>query len=240
MLTEKVENRTLQLQLQGQPDLRLTLKELAKASDVSERTIRYYIQEGVLLPPYGAGPASRYGLEHLARLSLVRRFKSALLPLSQIKQLLQELSAEELEAVVEHFHDELSKPPVVVEMLEETKPRVATSVAPKPATDLTLENILQERAFRPPHQFDGGDIQVFTPPSDTELQSAQKTLSEDNLAEHREKTAREGVLSFGGRWNRINLAPGLEIQYQEGGPQDTTEGRERLAELVELAMRLYK
>lgn len=222
------------MQLQGQPDIRLTLKELANASDVTERTIRYYIQEGVLPPPFGAGPASRYGIEHLTRLALVRRFKAALLPLSQIKQLLQELSPDELEEVADHYHDELNKAPVLV---EENKSRAAS---PKVSPELTLEKILQERSFKPPKPFDMSDLQVFTPPSDDELTLAQSEPTDELLAHRREKNAREGILSFGGRWNRINLAPGLEIQYQEGGPQDTTEGRERLARLVELAMSLYK
>lgn len=71
-------------------------------------------------------------------------------------------------------------------------------------------------------------IEVFCPPAETEIEPKIE-----------EKVTDPTLINFAGRWNRIALAPGLELHYQEGGPQDTSEARERLAHLVELAMRLY-
>ena len=44
------------------------IAELAELGGVSRRTVRYYIQEGLLQPPYGVGRGNHYGPEHLDRL----------------------------------------------------------------------------------------------------------------------------------------------------------------------------
>lgn len=190
-------------------NVKLTLKELVKATEVSERTIRYYIQEGVLPAPQGLGPASRYSLEHIERLILVRRFKAALLPLSRIKELFSEFTLDELEVFAEHLHDELATS--------------AVNTIRSKGTD-TLNNKLAVRTeIEEP-------LEVFSPP---ELSLEQKNTNEYGAEP-------EAAIDFAGRWNRISLAPGLELHYQENGPQDTKQGRKRLAQLVELAMRLYQ
>jgi DNA-binding transcriptional MerR regulator len=219
----------------GTLELQFTLKELVKAAEVSERTIRYYIQEGILPPAQGAGPASRYGLEHLSRLLLVRRFKAALLPLSQIKQLFAELALDELEAVADHYQAELTSLPTVLD--EVVSQPVKERAEPETDDALSLENILRERSAPPPTY--PGELAVFSLPQETPV-----LLGDINDAETLQQTASPNVLedidlNIAGRWNRIVLAPGLELQYQEGGLQDTPEGRQRLARLLELAKQLY-
>ncbi|MBL8128342.1 MAG: MerR family DNA-binding transcriptional regulator, partial [Chloroflexia bacterium] len=39
------------------PSPTMTLADLTEAADVSTRTVRYYIAEGLLPPPEGAGPS---------------------------------------------------------------------------------------------------------------------------------------------------------------------------------------
>jgi DNA-binding transcriptional MerR regulator len=62
-----------------------SLTELADAADVSTRTIRYYISEGLLPPPVGAGHASRYTSAHLSRLRQIAALKAQYLPLKEIR-----------------------------------------------------------------------------------------------------------------------------------------------------------
>ena len=62
-----------------------SLTELADAADVSTRTIRYYISEGLLPPPVGAGHASRYTSAHLGRLRQIAALKAQYLPLREIR-----------------------------------------------------------------------------------------------------------------------------------------------------------
>ncbi len=78
-------------------DRTFNLRELIRETDVTERTVRYYIKEGLLPPPSGSGPFSRYTYEHWLRLQFIKRLKDEYLPLSEIKNLLDSRSLAELE-----------------------------------------------------------------------------------------------------------------------------------------------
>jgi DNA-binding transcriptional MerR regulator len=79
---------------------RLTLGELTAATDVSVRTVRYYIAEGLLPPPEGSGPGSVYTQGHLDRLRLIQRLKEAYLPLKEIRRRLSGLSDDEVRSLL--------------------------------------------------------------------------------------------------------------------------------------------
>lgn len=64
--------------------------ELAELSQVSRRTIRYYVQVGLIPAPTGKGKGARYGLLHLERLLKVRRLQADGLSLERITDLLDE------------------------------------------------------------------------------------------------------------------------------------------------------
>lgn len=78
-------------------DRTYNLRELCREADVTERTVRYYIKEGLLPPPHGSGPFSRYGYEHWLRMQFIKRLKDEYLPLSEIKNLLDSRSTGELD-----------------------------------------------------------------------------------------------------------------------------------------------
>jgi DNA-binding transcriptional MerR regulator len=78
-----------------------SLVELTEAADVSPRTVRYYIAEGLLPPPEGAGPRATYTREHLDRLLLIGRLKEAFLPLREIRRRLNGLEHGEIIALLE-------------------------------------------------------------------------------------------------------------------------------------------
>ncbi|HEV2529704.1 MAG TPA: MerR family transcriptional regulator [Thermomicrobiales bacterium] len=75
---------------------RLRIGDFADAAGVSPRTVRYYVVEGLLPPPEGAGMGASYGPEHLDRLRLILRLKDAYLPLREIRRQLTGLSDEEV------------------------------------------------------------------------------------------------------------------------------------------------
>lgn len=79
----------------------LTLAGLADQSGVSERTIRYYIQFGLLPAPEGTGPKSRYGKSHLGRLRVIRMLQDRHLPLSAIRKVLAQRSEKEIVRMAE-------------------------------------------------------------------------------------------------------------------------------------------
>ena len=47
------------------------IQELVTQSGVPRRTIYFYVQQGILPPPEGAGLAAHYNEEHLLRLQLI-------------------------------------------------------------------------------------------------------------------------------------------------------------------------
>ena len=65
--------------------MELSIGELAGQSGVTRRTIRYYVEIGLLPPPSGAGKAAVYGEDHLDRLSLIKKLQSMRLSLEEIR-----------------------------------------------------------------------------------------------------------------------------------------------------------
>src|SRR4051794_12534964 len=82
--------------------LRVTIQELADRAEVTTRTIRYYVEQGVLPPPERGRPAE-YTEEHLTRLALIKRLKEQYLPLEEIRDTMQHLSLPEVEALAAQY-----------------------------------------------------------------------------------------------------------------------------------------
>lgn len=61
-----------------------SLHELCDRAGVTERTVRYYVAQG-LLPSPGLGRGVRYGAEHLSRLRAIRELQESFLPLAEIR-----------------------------------------------------------------------------------------------------------------------------------------------------------
>ncbi|MEK7433904.1 MAG: MerR family transcriptional regulator [Cyanobacteriota bacterium] len=75
---------------------------LAKLSGLTKRTIRYYIEKGLLDPPLGSCRASYYTEEHLNRLEEIKRWSTQGVPLIQIKSIL-EGNSPVIEVNIEHI-----------------------------------------------------------------------------------------------------------------------------------------
>jgi DNA-binding transcriptional MerR regulator len=68
------------------PGPRYSLTELADVAGVTPRTVRYYMSQGLLPSPGASGPGAKYDDTHLGRLRLVRRLQREHLPLAEIRQ----------------------------------------------------------------------------------------------------------------------------------------------------------
>jgi Ca-activated chloride channel family protein len=77
------------------------LEELARAAGTSARTVRYYVQRGLLPAPAFRGKDTAYGPDHLVRLQVIRRLQDAYYPLDAIAVELVRLTAVELERIAE-------------------------------------------------------------------------------------------------------------------------------------------
>lgn len=65
--------------------MELSIGELAQRAGVTRRTIRYYVEIGLLPPPSGAGKAAIYGAEHFERLELIKELQGYRLSLEEIR-----------------------------------------------------------------------------------------------------------------------------------------------------------
>jgi DNA-binding transcriptional MerR regulator len=108
------------------PDDPFSLAELARLADVTPRTIRYYVAQGLLPSPEAAGPATRYGEGHLARLRLIRRLQRDHLPLAEIRGRLERLGDEDVQALLDATGSVVPEPSQV---REETLSYVRTLMA---------------------------------------------------------------------------------------------------------------
>lgn len=88
----------------------ISIGELAERADVSRRTIRFYIQRGLIAPPLGGGRGAHYTEQHLERLLAVKRLQEVGIPLEVI---LQRLGPPDGEAIPE-------APPIPQSPLTET------------------------------------------------------------------------------------------------------------------------
>lgn len=69
-------------------DQAFTIAELGALVEMSRRTIRYYIQVGLLDRPAGAGRGAHYTRQHLERLLEIRKWQGAGLSLERIREIL--------------------------------------------------------------------------------------------------------------------------------------------------------
>lgn len=82
-------------------DERYKLDELARAAGTSPRTVRYYVQRGLLPAPDFRGKDTAYGREHLVRLRAIRHLQEAFYPLDAIAIELEGKTTGELELLAE-------------------------------------------------------------------------------------------------------------------------------------------
>ena len=83
----------------------IDILELSDRTRVSPRTIRYYIQQGLLPAPEARGPGAHYGTEHVDKLKLIRRLQAEHLPLSEIRKRIEKLPPEEVKRVLQSKPD---------------------------------------------------------------------------------------------------------------------------------------
>lgn len=76
------------------------IDELAREAQVSPRTIRYYVQRGLLPAPVFHGKDTSYDRGHLLRLQAIKKLQDAHLPLDEIQARIGAASEKELEKIV--------------------------------------------------------------------------------------------------------------------------------------------
>jgi DNA-binding transcriptional MerR regulator len=71
------------------PSQSFSLDELCALTDLSKRTVRYYVQLGLVSRPEGETRAAKYTPQHLEQLLLIKKWTAAGVSLDRIRELLQ-------------------------------------------------------------------------------------------------------------------------------------------------------
>ncbi len=194
------------------------ISELADLSGVSTRTIRYYIQEGLLPQPEIRGKYAVFTDEYMHRLRLIKILKDAYLPLNRIKQLLDTITDNEIIPLLDAFE----KDPVsalsglqALPMFEQPITIHASQPRPEQVRERNanaLEYIQQLRGERPLHEKMDRNPRLDARPSKRNFIAAAPTPGEE--------------------WRRIPLAPGLELHVRQPENNKTQQLVEDLLDLV--------
>ena len=121
------------------------LDELATEAGVSPRTVRYYVQRGLLPAPQFRGKDTSYDREHLLRLRVIRRLQEAYLPLEAIAVELASRTPAELEALASGAATPAPapvppSPPPHVRVPPSPAGETWTRVSPRPGLELALSH----------------------------------------------------------------------------------------------------
>jgi DNA-binding transcriptional MerR regulator len=87
-----------------------SIQDLSDLTSLPRRTIHFYVQQGILPPPEGAGVGTRYSEEHLLCLKIIPHLRRKGLKLDDIRKRLSGLEEKKLRALYnESFEPEPPK-----------------------------------------------------------------------------------------------------------------------------------
>ncbi len=78
----------------NESDVRLQLEELCTLTDLPRRTVRYYIQRGLVERPIGETRAAYYTQQHVQQLLAVKKWTASGVSLDRISEILKDSNAE--------------------------------------------------------------------------------------------------------------------------------------------------
>lgn len=198
---------------------KMTIGELADAAGVTVRTIRYYVNEGLLPPPEQSGRYALYEPWYLDRLELIRRWKDAYLPLKEIRTRIQPLSNADVRQMLKKPaaapHNAAAQIAVPVlplrkhaaETWEGKEPIMEDTAAEIEPPASALEYIHSVQEGKEPPKQSKEEI------ADYIRRARRKSRRDVRPAPQPMPTPRPG--STGQEWRRIEVFPGLEIHVTE-------------------------
>lgn len=83
-----------------------SIQDLCDQTSLPRRTIHFYVQQGLLPPPEGAGVGTRYGDQHLLSLKLILALRRQGLKLDEIRARLHGLNL----ATLQTLYDQVNEP----------------------------------------------------------------------------------------------------------------------------------
>lgn len=201
------------------------LKSLSAQTGVAPRTVHFYVQQGLLPPPDGAGRGARYTAVHRDRLRLIRRLQDQHLPLAEIRRHLDRIpdamlgevasspappkprsAADYIRSVLGSGTPAPASPPT----------RVFSKAPPAPGASPVLRAPMRPTASRLPDP----DLDVF----------AEAAPLRDDLGFSRTTVDRS-------QWERLVIHPDVEIHLRRPGSRATNRKADKL---VDFARSIFK
>jgi DNA-binding transcriptional MerR regulator len=199
----------------------LTLDDLANLSKMPIRTLRYYIQEGLLPGPDTRGKFASYSRQHLDRIKMIQRLKDKYLPLQQIKQLLENMSEDDIHQMLQ-YQDE------VYPSINQPQLEINQEVHPTEPGSKALDYI---RALEQEH----GIIQSVNEPNIPGPFLENKTFIMGRITPLEEQ--RFGVKIKEEKWRKIIFVDGFELHISAAREK---EFKAEIQQLVEFTRNLLE
>ena len=158
----------------------IDILELSDKTKVSPRTIRYYIQQGLLPAPEARGPGAHYGPDYIDRLKLIRRLQQEHLPLSEIRKLIDKLRSVYINRKLP-AQPANQKSDSASEYVRKVLREGAASYASPVHTAMSVHRAnLPRDQNAPPNKLQRSQWERFTLAPDVELQVRRPVSREDN------------------------------------------------------------
>jgi DNA-binding transcriptional MerR regulator len=176
-----------------------------------ERTLRYYLAEGLLSPAAEKqGTASVFGYLHLLQLLVVKKLQSEHLPIRKIKELVDGRTERELERLLGLDAKAGAKNEALTYLEKLLTRSTSPANAAPPAAALRHQN--------------------FASPA------AAPNRPSQNLA-----TERQAAPSGAASWSRVEIEPGLELHVRgDYAPPAETKGVRQLTRLILNVLETYR
>jgi DNA-binding transcriptional MerR regulator len=188
------------------------VQELETETGVNVRNIRYYTEQKLLPPPTYRGKHAYYTEDHLKRLKLIDNLRKRHFPLDEIKAILYQLDESGVDKLLESQGKFLKQARV------DTSYKKTDEIGKRVKEDtVAYIDYLLGKTPAP------GPVERF-------LIESPPLLDKDTLS-------RLEVLPGGESWERISLAPGIELHIRR--PVHPSEA-ENIKELVETARKIFK
>lgn len=188
----------------------LTLEDLVNISGLPIRTVRFYIQEGLLPGPDSRGKNARYTEEHLERLEWIQRLKEHHRPLREIRILLNNMTPREIKAL-------LNGQEKMQEYLSNFNVKGEDAIDHLPVGNSALDYIRSVEGKE-------GKTQEVTDPTVNLNLSASASVSPSSI------DIRES-------WQRIVIGDGIELNLKL---PIRSEDKARIDELIAFTRRLFR
>ena len=196
----------------------LTLEDLSTITGLSLRTLRFYMQEGILEGPDTHGKNARYSQKHLDQLEVIQRLKNLHVPLQEIRHLLNNITPQEITRLRKYQ-----------EKLQPTLNEDKSIYAMEPPTYKPGESAL---GYIRSLENKWNNYQIFSEPRIDLSRSTPPAPASSAISENTPYSQLDNQET----WSRIMIEDGIELNVRR--PKEFEE-QEKLIKLVEYARDLF-